>query len=127
MQRRMNRRRRQAAFFFARWRSGAGAARARRAPAATALRMAGRRRSRRLTARRVLLLSVYLRGGVLEPRLEITHLASFPLRDERLEELLVRGPGRLRRIRLGVRVVEDVQERLELRIEVEIGRGRRRL
>src|SRR5262245_23812321 len=114
----MKRRRRQAALRRARRRSG-DAAGASRAPATVAL-IAGAQASRRLPAGLVRLLGVDLVGGVLKPLLEVVDLAGLPLRDERLEDLLVGRARCLRRVRLAVRVVEHVEERLELRPEIEL-------
>src|SRR5690349_6990142 len=54
---------------------------------------------------------------------EVGRAAALPGVAERLERLLVRGAGRRRRRGGRLRVVEDVHERLELRVQVQVRRG----
>src|SRR4051794_25688269 len=58
---------------------------------------------------------------------EVGDAAALPLVAERLERLLVRGPGRRRRRGAGLGVVEDVHEDLELRVQLQVRRGQRLL
>src|SRR3954463_8182219 len=71
-------------------------------------------RHARAAAAGLLELRVDLLVDVLQGSAEIRDVAGLPFRDDALEQLLVGGPGSRHRRRRGVRVPEDVQERLEV-------------